>query len=153
VRPVALASALGALAGVLAKVAGDIVLMAQDEVAEVREGGLSGSARSSSMPHKRNPVAAVTVIACAERVPGLVATMFAAMPHEHERAAGRWQAEWGTVSNLLRLTGSATAWAADLLGNLGVDTQKMRANLGDADIDLGAADQLIDRALEEHRTT
>ncbi len=33
--------------------------------------------------------------------PGLVATMLSAMPQEHERAAGGWQAEWPTLSDLI----------------------------------------------------
>src|SRR5918912_967039 len=53
------------------------------------------------MAHKRNPVASVSVLACAHRVPPLVATMLSAMPQEHERAAGRWQAEWPTLLVLL----------------------------------------------------
>ena len=147
VRPVALASALGILAGALAKVAGDVALLSQHEVGEVREGGDSDRGRSSSMSHKRNPVAAVSVIACAERVPGLVATMLAAMPQEHERAAGRWQGEWGTLTDLLRLTGSAAAWGADLLENVDVDSARMRANLIGDEAVPEAVDELIDRAL------
>ncbi len=68
------------------------------------------------MAHKRNPVAAVSALACAKRTPGLVATILAAMEQEHERAAGAWQAEWGTHSELLTLTGSATAWTETMLG-------------------------------------
>ncbi len=112
----------------LAKVARDVTLLAQDEVGEVREGGAPGRGGSSAMPHKRNPVAAVSVLACAQRVPGLVATMLGAMAQEHERAAGAWQAEWGTLSDLLRLTGSAAAWSRDLLEGLEVDPQRMRLN-------------------------
>src|SRR5829696_1182149 len=70
-RPVALAAALGALAGVLGKVARDVTL-----TPEVRD-GVDGRGGSSAMAHKRNPVAAVSVLACTRRVPGLVATMFA----------------------------------------------------------------------------
>jgi 3-carboxy-cis,cis-muconate cycloisomerase len=143
-RPVALAAALGALAGVLGKVARDVTLMP-----EVRE-GVGGRGASSAMAHKRNPVAAVSVLACTRRVPGLVATMFAAMEQEHERAAGAWQAEWGTMCDLLRLTGSAAAWARDLLEHLEVDAGAMRAGAGDAP-DLGASSQLIERALRAHR--
>ena len=40
------------------------------------------------MAHKRNPVGAVSVLACTKRGPGLVATALAAMEQEHERAAG-----------------------------------------------------------------
>jgi 3-carboxy-cis,cis-muconate cycloisomerase len=144
VRPVALAAALGALAGVLGKAARDVTLMA-----DVRE-GVEGRGGSSAMAHKRNPVAAVSVLACTRRVPGLVATMFAAMEQEHERAAGAWQAEWGTLTDLLRLTGSATAWGRDMLEHLEVDAGAMRAGAGAAP-DLGASSQLIDRALDAHR--
>jgi 3-carboxy-cis,cis-muconate cycloisomerase len=152
VHPAALASALGVMASALAKIAQDVVLMAQGEVGEVREGGDPDRGRSSAMAHKRNPVASVSVIACATRVPGLVQTMLTAMPQEHERAAGRWQAEWGTLTDLLRLTGSAAAWAADLLVDLEVDRERMRVNLGDADPAVPeAAGALIDRALQAHR--
>ena len=77
--------------------------------------------------------------------------MISAMPQEHERAAGRWQAEWGTLTDLLRLSGSAAAWSADLLQNLEVDTGRMRANLtGGAEVPEAAA-ELIDRALAAHQ--
>jgi 3-carboxy-cis,cis-muconate cycloisomerase len=127
-RPAALAGALGAGAGVLGKVARDVALLAQDEVAEVREGG-ERRGGSSTMPHKRNPVAAVAVLACATRVPGLVATLLAAMPQEHERAAGGWHAEWEPQRELLRLVGSAASWGRELLEHLEVDAGRMRANL------------------------
>jgi 3-carboxy-cis,cis-muconate cycloisomerase len=145
VRPARLAAALGLLAGAFGKVARDVTLSTG-----VRE-GVPGRGRSSALPHKRNPVAAVSVLACTRRVPGLVATMLACMEQEHERAAGAWQAEWGTVTDLLRLTGSAAAWARDLLEHLEVDAAAMGAAAGD-DPDLGASAELIDRALESHRT-
>jgi 3-carboxy-cis,cis-muconate cycloisomerase len=157
-RPVALACALGAFCGVLAKIARDVTLLAQQEEGEVQEGGGVGGGRvggSSAMAHKRNPVGAVSVLACAKRTPGLVATALAAMEQEHERAAGAWQAEWGTYTELLRLTGSATAWARELLENLIVHPDLMQANLagaptGDQPIPAGAG-ELVDRALEAHR--
>jgi 3-carboxy-cis,cis-muconate cycloisomerase len=146
-RVAALAGALGGLAGSLAKVARDVTLLAQGEVAEVREGGEGG--RSSAMAHKRNPVAAVSVLACAQRVPGLVSTILSGMAQEHERAAGSWQAEWGTLSDLLALTGSAAAWGRDLLERLEADPARMRANLDSLGLgdDVGAAGELVDRAL------
>jgi 3-carboxy-cis,cis-muconate cycloisomerase len=160
VRPAALAAALGMLGGVLGKVARDVTLLSADEVGEVREGG-ERRGGSSAMAHKRNPVSAVSVLACTKRIPGLVATMFASMEQEHERAAGAWQAEWGTLSELLALTGSAAAWGRDLLEHLEVDPERMRENLarlaaaGLADAaepaqHLGAASELIDRALAAH---
>ena len=153
-RPVALAAALGAFSGVLAKIARDVTLLAQQEVAEVREGGGPERGGSSAMAHKRNPVGAVSVLACAKRTPGLVATALAVMEQEHERAAGAWQAEWGTYAELLALTGSAAAWARELLENLEVDAERMRVNLAAAPtagepVSAGAG-ALIDRALEAH---
>ena len=126
-----LAGALGATAGVLATVATDVVLMAQTEVAEVSEGGESRGG-SSAMPHKRNPVAAISARACARRAPGLTATLFAAMEHEHERAAGAWQSEWPTLTELLRTVGSAAAWIDDCLSGLRADPARMAATVAAA---------------------
>jgi 3-carboxy-cis,cis-muconate cycloisomerase len=144
VLPVALASALGALAGALGKPARDVTLLAH-----VRE-GVEGRGESSAMGHKRNPVAAVSVLACTRRAPGLVATMHASMEQELQRAAGAGQAEWGTLTELRRLTGSAAAGARDLLEHLEIDGEAMAAEAG-PDPDLGASAALIDRALEAHR--
>jgi len=125
---VELASAASGVTGTLGKIARDVTLLAQSEVAEVSEGG-TGRGGSSAMPHKRNPVASVLILGCARRVPGLLATLAAAAEQEHQRAAGAWHAEWETLADLLRLTGSAASWAAELLAGLVVDGQRMRANL------------------------
>jgi 3-carboxy-cis,cis-muconate cycloisomerase len=127
-RPARLACALGEAAGVMGKIARDVELLAQTEVGEAAEGG-DGRGGSSTLPHKRNPVDAVAVSACAARAPGLVATMLASMTQEHERATGAWQAEWETLSELLRVTGSAAAALRDLLETLEPDPERMRANL------------------------
>jgi 3-carboxy-cis,cis-muconate cycloisomerase len=121
-----LAGALGAAAGVVATVAVDVVLMAQSEVGEVTESG-EGRGGSSAMPHKANPVAAISARACARRAPGLVATLFAAMEQEHERAAGAWHSEWPTLVDLLRTVGSAAAWLAESLTGLRPDVARMAA--------------------------
>ena len=128
-RPVRIASALGAALGLLGKIGRDVVLLAESELAEVAEGGGDGRGGSSTMPHKRNPVGGVGLIACAQRGPGLVATMLAAMVQEHERATGSWQAEWDTLLELLRLTGSSAVIARELLAGLEVDPEKMRSDM------------------------
>jgi 3-carboxy-cis,cis-muconate cycloisomerase len=123
--PVAdLAGALGAAAGVVATVAVDVVLLAQTEVAEAAEVG-QGRGGSSAMPHKRNPVAAISARACARRAPGLVATLLGAMEQEHERAAGAWHSEWPTLTDLLTTVGSAAAWLAESLRGLRPDGGRM----------------------------
>jgi 3-carboxy-cis,cis-muconate cycloisomerase len=161
VRPAALATGLGTLAGVFSKVARDVTLLAQDEVGEASEGGDRDRGGSSAMAHKHNPVGAVSVLACTKRVPALVASMLACMEQEHERAAGAWQAEWGVQLELLGLVGSAAAWGRELLEHLVVDPERMRTNLerlqdsGAAGArptaeQLHACEALIDRALSEH---
>jgi 3-carboxy-cis,cis-muconate cycloisomerase len=137
-RVAELAAALGTAAGVLGKVARDVTLLAQAEVAEAGE---SEHGTSSTLPQKRNPVRAVLIIAAAERAPGLVGTVFAAMVQEHERAAGAWHAEWETVRELLRITGGASHHAAALLATLHVDTRRMAENLA-SDGGLVMAEQL-----------
>ncbi|HYH90900.1 MAG TPA: 3-carboxy-cis,cis-muconate cycloisomerase [Solirubrobacteraceae bacterium] len=121
-----LASALAVTSGAAAKVARDVVLLSQTEVAEVREARGGGS---STMPHKRNPVAAICALACAQQAPGLAATLLGAMAQEHERAAGSWHAEWRPLGELLRSTGSAVAWLRESLEDLEADPERMRANL------------------------
>jgi 3-carboxy-cis,cis-muconate cycloisomerase len=128
-RPAQLASSLAITLGALAKIARDVVLLAQSEVGEVAESGGAGRGGSSTMPHKRNQVSAVAVLACAERAPGLAATVLGAMAQEHERAAGAWQAESEPLRELLRLTGSAAVSAREMLTGLTVDHARMRANL------------------------
>jgi len=81
------------------------------------------------MPHKRNPVAAIAILGCTRQVPGLLATLAAAAEQEHQRAAGAWHSEWEPFADLLRLTGSAASWGAEMLAGLAVDAARMRANL------------------------
>jgi 3-carboxy-cis,cis-muconate cycloisomerase len=124
-----LASELGILTGNLGKIARDISLMAQTEIGELAEPEAPGKGGSSAMPHKRNPVLCTLVLAAAQRAPGLVATMLAAMPHEHERALGGWHAEWPTLPELFRISGSALAQMVTLIEGLQVFPERMRANI------------------------
>ncbi|WP_433243791.1 3-carboxy-cis,cis-muconate cycloisomerase [Streptosporangium sp. CA-135522] len=143
--PVArLACALGMASGTLGKIATDVKLLAQTEVAEAAEPSAPGRGGSSAMPHKRNPVGAMSALACVQRVPGLVASVLGGMLQEHERAAGPWQAEWETLSELLRLTGSAASWLREVLEGLTVDPARMRANM-DATRGLPMAEHVVAR--------
>jgi 3-carboxy-cis,cis-muconate cycloisomerase len=128
-RATELAASLGTVIGVLGKMARDITLLAQAEVAEIAEGEGSAHGTSSTLPQKQNPVRAVLILAAAERAPGLVGTAFHAMVQEHERATGAWHAEWETQRQLLRLAGGATHHAARMLETLKVDSARMEQNL------------------------
>jgi len=128
-RPQSLAAQFGILCSTLGKIARDIALLMQTEVAEVFEPSAPGKGGSSTLPHKRNPVQTTAIIAVAMRTPGLVATMLAAGLQEHERGVGGWHAEWDTMRELLALTGAAALHMQNLLEGLEVDPERMRANL------------------------
>ncbi|MFY1633250.1 3-carboxy-cis,cis-muconate cycloisomerase [Solwaraspora sp. WMMB335] len=121
-----LAGALGSTAGSTAKIARDVTLYTQTEVGELAEGRPGGS---STLPHKRNPIAAITALACASQAPGLVATLLASMAQEHQRAAGAWHAEWRALRALLESTGSAAYWLRTCLDEVRVNAVRMRTNL------------------------
>ncbi|WP_064198587.1 MULTISPECIES: 3-carboxy-cis,cis-muconate cycloisomerase [Emticicia] len=113
----------------LGKMAKDISLLMQTEIAEVFEGAGEGKGGSSTMPHKRNPVTCAAIIANATRVPHLVASLYSAMPQEHERSAGLWHAEWEVLSEIMLLTAGSIERAIELMESLEVDRQRMLLNL------------------------
>ena len=125
-----ISGALSLLAGVLAKISQDIILMAQTEVGEAAEPAGEGRGGSSTLPHKRNPILSVTAAANARRVQDLARTLQAAMPQEHERAAGAWHSEWEALSDALALAGGAAANVRETTEGLEVHPEKMRENLG-----------------------
>jgi 3-carboxy-cis,cis-muconate cycloisomerase len=128
-RLVEFAAVLGLIAGSLGKLGRDISLLMQTEAAEVFEPSAPGKGGSSTMPHKRNPVGAAVLIGAATRVPGLVSTMFAAMPQEHERSLGLWHAEWDTLPEICCLVSGALQQALQVVKGLEVDAERMAANL------------------------
>jgi 3-carboxy-cis,cis-muconate cycloisomerase len=123
------ASVFAILAGTCGKIARDLQLMMQTDVAEAFEPSGEGRGGSSTMPHKRNPVAAATALAAATMAPGLAATIFAAQVQDHERSAGPWHAEWPTLPMLLLVTSGALAATVDIAEGLEVDAARMRINL------------------------
>ncbi len=123
------AAALGQATGTAAKIAMDVALLMQTEVAEVSEPALPGRGSSSTLPHKRNPVGAAAVSAAARRAHGLLPVIYGAMIQEHERAVGGWQAEWQTLTELLQLAGGAVARVRETIEGLEIDVVRMRDNL------------------------
>jgi 3-carboxy-cis,cis-muconate cycloisomerase len=166
------AATLGIAAGSCGKIARDVALLAQTEIAEAheappgtspsqehqfagrgsgerggpadgsaldvaatRDGGCGDHGRerrgggSSTMPHKQNPVSASVAIAASVRAPSLVATMLQAMPQEHERGLGTWQAEWQTLPDLVMCCAGGVRATAELLRDLEIDPTRMRANV------------------------
>ncbi|NWL20667.1 3-carboxy-cis,cis-muconate cycloisomerase [Pseudomonas umsongensis] len=128
-RLVEFGSVLGLIAGSLGKLGRDISLLMQTEAAEVFEPSAPGKGGSSTMPHKRNPVGAAVLIGAATRVPGLLSTLFSAMPQEHERSLGLWHAEWETLPEICCLVSGSLKQALLVTGGLEVDAERMARNL------------------------
>jgi 3-carboxy-cis,cis-muconate cycloisomerase len=123
-----IALVLGLVVGTLGKIARDIALLSQSEIAEVAEPAAPGRGGSSSMPQKQNPVGCAAILAAAARVPALVSIMLGAMPQEHERGLGGWQAEWETLPEIFELTAGALAQVRHLVTGLKVNADQMQAN-------------------------
>jgi 3-carboxy-cis,cis-muconate cycloisomerase len=120
---------LGLVSGTLAKIATDIILLAQTEVGEVAEPYVAGRGQSSTMPQKRNPIASEYILAAARMVQGLVPVMLGAMAQDHERATGPWQAEALALPQAFVLTHGALLHTRAIAEGMVVDADRMRANL------------------------
>jgi len=127
------ASVFAILAGTCGKIARDVSLMMQTDVAEAFEPSGEGRGGSSTMPHKRNPVAAASALAAATMAPNLAATIFAAQVQDHERSAGPWHAEWPTLPTLMLVTSGALVAIVDIAEGLEVDAVRMQVNLDATD--------------------
>jgi 3-carboxy-cis,cis-muconate cycloisomerase len=123
------ASVFAILAGSCGKIARDVSLLMQTDVAEAFEPAGEGRGGSSTMPHKRNPVACASALAAATMAPNLAATIFAAQVQDHERSAGPWHAEWPTLPTLQLVTSGALAAIVDIAEGLEVDVARMGVNL------------------------
>ena len=128
-RLAALMCALGVMAGSLGKMARDISLLSQNEIAEAAEPTAEGRGGSSAMPHKQNPVGCTLALSAAYRVPGLVSTFLSSMVQEHERAIGGWQSEWATISAIVQATSLAATSMAEVAEGLTINAARMRENI------------------------
>lgn len=141
------------------KIAADVLVMSQAEVAEARE---PGRGPSSSMPHKANPAVSVLLASAARQLPPLASVLGWSAVAEQERPAGAWHAEWQPLRHMLRLAGGSAERAARLVPGLHFDEAAMRRNLERLQTALGAghtwiADETrhtqawVDRVLADHR--
>ncbi|HKV23904.1 MAG TPA: 3-carboxy-cis,cis-muconate cycloisomerase [Candidatus Acidoferrum sp.] len=128
-RMAEVATTFGLCAGTFGKIARDISLHMQTEIAEVFEPAANGRGGSSTMPHKRNPVSSAVILSAALRVPSLTATMLASLVQEEERGLGGWQAEWETLPEIVRLTAGALHHLLTAVSELKIDAERMRQNL------------------------
>nr|WP_198984224.1 3-carboxy-cis,cis-muconate cycloisomerase [Herbaspirillum sp. ASV7] len=124
-----LGSEMAVLAGSLGKIATDLSLMAQGEIAELAEPSGNGRGGSSAMPHKRNPVSSMIALAAAQRAPQQAAALLASMAQQHERGLGNWQAELAEWPALFLGVHGALRALNDAFAGLGIDTTRMLRNI------------------------
>jgi 3-carboxy-cis,cis-muconate cycloisomerase len=122
-------SFLGLVTGSLAKIATDVMLLMQTEVAEAFEPFVQGRGSSSTMPQKRNPISCEFIVAAARIVRGHAGLMLDAMAADHERATGPWQLEWVAIPEAFLAAGGALRQSRFMLEGLIVDAGRMRRNL------------------------
>jgi 3-carboxy-cis,cis-muconate cycloisomerase len=142
-------ASLAMLTGAAAKIARDVSLLAQTEVAEAFEPRTEGRGGSSAMAHKRNPTGCQVALSAAIRTPGLAATLLAGLPQEHERGIGGWQAEAPVLAELFQLTHGALTAMTPVVAGLEIDAAAMAGNLNAAKVghDTGEALAMVARAL------
>lgn len=124
-----LAAWLSMLNGSLAKMAQDVILLAQSEVSELSESGDSTRGGSSTMPQKNNPITSELIITAARTNASLLASMHQAQVQEHERGTHGWQMEWLVLPQMFTLTAAALNRTLLLSQNLAVDEVRMAENV------------------------
>lgn len=124
-----MANWLSLVSSSLAKMAQDIILLAQTEVDEVRESDDMSRGGSSTMPQKSNPIVSELVIAAARANASLLSNLYHAMIQEHERATHGWQLEWLTLPQMFAHTATALKHGRFLAENLVVNETRMLENV------------------------
>ena len=119
----------GLLCGNLGKLAQDFALMAQAEVDELNEPPGEGYGACLSMPHKKNPVAALQAMAAVQRAPQRVAGLMGCMTPEHERGLGQHQAELAEWSGLMGGAHAAVLALNRALAEPVIRADRMRAHV------------------------
>lgn len=120
---------LSLVTGSLAKMAQDVVLLAQTEIREVTESEDPSHGGSSTMPHKSNPVRSEMILVAARVNAALLSALHAAAVQEHERATHGWQVEWFVLPQMVALTHGALHHAAALSRALRINPDRMAHNI------------------------
>jgi tripartite-type tricarboxylate transporter receptor subunit TctC len=120
---------LGIVGGSLGKIAMDVKLLMQTEVAEVFEPYAPGRGSSSTMPQKRNPISCLYIHANISVVRQLAASLMDAMVADHERSTGPWEIEWVAMPEIFCLMSGALKQTKFILAGLEVDAAQMRSNI------------------------
>src|SRR4030095_13387320 len=117
---------LALLTGITAKMGADILVMSQTEVSEVAE---LDSGKSSSMPHKRNPVLSEALVALGKLNTTLQAQLLQGMMHVNERDGTGLILEWSTIPQMIINASVALNHAITISTHIKINTENMRSNV------------------------
>ena len=119
---------LALLSGTLGKLGQDVLILTQTEIGEVVE-NVAGGGKSSSMPHKNNPVLSETLVMLARQNAQLAAIQLQSLVHGNERDATAWMLEWDNLPRMMLNTGTALHHALSITQTMGVNAEAMQTNL------------------------
>ncbi|MEM9231633.1 MAG: lyase family protein [Pseudomonadota bacterium] len=121
-----LANWLSRIVSATAKIGRDFSIASRGEIGELRpsEGGAS-----STMPHKSNPVVAEALQSIVPVATACEAALAASSAHAEERDGANWPVEWVMMPMLLEATGAALAHALNLLDQMVVNADAMKARI------------------------
>jgi len=122
-------SLLALIAATLGKIGNELFNLQRNEFAEVEEGFSEGKLGSSTMPHKRNPVAAENVAMLSRSVRHSAAMMLEAVVQESERDGIAWKSEWKAVPETCLVAGALLFQAGALLKGLRINRAGMQRNM------------------------
>ena len=129
-RIVDFAQACAITAAVCVRFAREVVDLSRNEIGEVMERPGHHRGASSTMPQKSNPISSESIVGFGIATEAEAAGLMRCVEAGHERSAGEWQAEWVLVPQVVEHTASALGLLRDLVSNLAIDKDAMRANLG-----------------------
>jgi 3-carboxy-cis,cis-muconate cycloisomerase len=121
------ASWLAILSGILGKIGSDILVMAQTEIGEIIENGNGG--KSSTMPHKNNPVLSEALVVLARKNATLISIQMQSLVHASERDGTAWALEWDNLLEMVNNTGTALVHANIISKNLKINRLAIQKNL------------------------
>ena len=129
-RHAELMSALAILGTSVERVAVEIRHLQRSEVREVQEGFAPGQSGSSSMPHKKNPIATENLTGIARLLRSNLQAALENVTLWHERDLSHSSVERVILPDSTTLASYATRRLTRVLTNLVVDEQRMQQNLG-----------------------
>lgn len=111
------------------KIGNELAKLQMTEISEAFEGFVPGSVGSSTMPHKRNPNKLESLQMLARLIKGSMESTMESMFCEHERDGALWKIEWKSANEVVIMAGTSANNIKNVMANLRVDPQKMRADL------------------------